>query len=110
MTGTQIRYSLHYALGVVPGKPWAVRDHALGRVAQTAGLMAPRAYFKTEEEARAWTDDMNAQHRAGTAPPYEVEEYRGGSAEGYLRHSQNSKSSGVGEVRFVTPPPLWWQE
>ena len=106
---TEIRYSKHYAPGIVPGKPWAVRDHVLGRAAQTAGRMVPLAYFATKDEASTWTGEMNARHAAGAAPAYEVEEYQGGSAESYAKFIADHKPSGFGEVKFVTLPPLWWE-
>ena len=69
----EIRYSMNHAPGIVPGKPWAVRDHALGRAAQTDGLKGPLAYFATKGEAREWADEMNRRHVAGTAPAFEIE-------------------------------------
>jgi hypothetical protein len=107
---TELRYSRHRAPGIVPGKPWAVRDHVLGRVAQTAGRMGPLAYFATEGEASEWADEMNAAHAAGTAPAYEVEEYRGDSVEGYTRFIANHTATGPGEIKFVSLPPLWWEQ
>lgn len=105
----QPRYTMSRFPGIVPGKPWVVRDAVLGRAAQTAGAMGPLAYFATEEEARAWTADMNAKHAAGTAPPFEVEDYRGASVEGYTRFVSEHTPTGPGEVKFVTLPPLWWE-
>lgn len=70
---TEPRYSTNYVPGIVPGKPWAVRDHALGRAAQTDGLKGPLAYFATEREALGWADEMNTRHADGTAPAYEIE-------------------------------------
>jgi hypothetical protein len=107
---TGLRYSKNYAPGIVPGKPWAVRDHVLGRAAQTAGRMGPLAYFTTKGEASEWADEMNAKHAAGTAPAYEVEEYQGGSAEGYARFVTEHTATGPGEIKFVSLPPLWWEQ
>lgn len=104
-----LRYSKHYAPGIVPGKPWAVRDHVLGRAAQTAGRTGPLAYFATEDEASGWAEEMNDRRATGTAPAYEVEDYRGDSAEGYARFIADHTATGPGEVKFVTLPPLWWE-
>ncbi|UPZ27700.1 hypothetical protein MUK60_07610 [Streptomyces sp. LRE541] len=104
----QPRYSMNYTPGIVPGKPWAVRDHVLGRAAQTDGLQGPLAYFATEDEARTWTADMNARHFAGTAPAYEVETYRGGSAVGEAEHVawNTPLDPALGDVKFVRPAEL----
>ena len=106
---TEPRYSMNRAPGIVPGKPWVVRDHVLGRTAQTAGAMGPLAYFGTEHEARVWADEMNARQAAGTAPPFEVEDYRGTSVEGFTRFISEHTPTGPGEVKCVTLPPLWWE-
>ncbi|MEU3729946.1 hypothetical protein AB0E81_11135 [Streptomyces sp. NPDC033538] len=109
MQTTELRYSMSYVPGIVPGKPWGVRDRVLGRAAQTDGAMGPRAYFATEDEARAWSAKMNTKHVAGTAPAYEVEEYRGSTVEGYAKFVVDHTPTGPGEVKFVTLPPLWWE-
>ncbi|MEU5900420.1 hypothetical protein [Streptomyces venezuelae] len=105
----ELRYFMDYAPGIVPSRPWIVRDIVLGRAAQTAGRMGPLAYFETEDQARTWTDEMNARHIAGTAPAYEVEDYRGSSAEGHAKFVADHTPTGPGEVKFVILPPLWWE-